>query len=71
MSGDFSLSPFGVEGRLGMSPRPPFCRLVVLEVAAMSCDGILRDSSWHELLPRRASVSVQVDEFALASRLVV
>eukprot|EP00969_Alexandrium_andersonii_P239699 10581727-Alexandrium_andersonii.AAC.1 len=54
-----------------MSPRPPFCKPVVLEVAAMSRDGILRDSSWHEMLPRWASVSVQVGEFARASRLVV
>eukprot|EP00969_Alexandrium_andersonii_P039197 1718089-Alexandrium_andersonii.AAC.1 len=53
-----------------MSPRPPLRRPVVLEFAAMSGDGILYDSAWGEILSRWASVSVQVCEFASASRLV-
>eukprot|EP00969_Alexandrium_andersonii_P161715 7147487-Alexandrium_andersonii.AAC.1 len=53
-----------------MSPRPPRCRPVVLEFAAMSGDGIMYDSAWGVILPRRACVSVQLGDFAAASRLV-
>eukprot|EP00969_Alexandrium_andersonii_P325898 14399376-Alexandrium_andersonii.AAC.1 len=37
----------------------------------MGREGVLRGSSWGEMLPRWASVSAQVGDFARASRLVV